>query len=127
MINVLALNDFTYGDLRAVLAPLWFKLIETPEFMAFSNEEHDALIVLPLEDMSHLVRPIHLAAARATVVGRGVTSPADFDRRFLLAIRQGGSSVSHGGANPSAVRTGKKANKRSTAAVSAGAEHRATS
>ncbi len=58
-----------------------------PEFTMFRNTEFDAVITLPREDASATLRPLHLAAARASVAGKGVAAPSDFDQ-LLAQARQ---------------------------------------
>jgi hypothetical protein len=75
----------TFQQLSEALALLGFKKHDTPEFTMFRNVEFNAVIILPVEEASSSLRPTHLAAARATVVGKGVTSPAGFDLLLLKA------------------------------------------
>jgi len=77
----------TFDQLSQVLALLGFEVRDMPDFIMFRNTEFDAVIALPREDASATLRPLHLAAARATVAGKGVASPADFDQ-LLAQARQ---------------------------------------
>jgi len=69
----------TFQQLGEALSHLGFKKHDTPEFTMFRNVERDAVIILPIEQPSSALRSMHLAAARATVTGKGVASPAEFD------------------------------------------------
>lgn len=91
------LQSVTFEQLSEALTQLGFEMRETLEFTMFRNAEFDAVIILPREDASSILRPIHLAAARATVAGKGVAAPVDFDRLLIqarqIATRQEGSRV----------------------------------
>jgi len=78
----------TPQQLGEALALLGFKEHVTPEFTMFRNAGLDAVIILPVEEASSPVRPPHLAAARATVVGKGVASPAEFDSLLSRAVQK---------------------------------------
>lgn len=78
----------TPQQLGEALALLGFKEHVTPEFTMFRNAGLDAVIILPIEEASSPVRPIHLAAARATVAGKGVASPAEFDLLLSKVIQR---------------------------------------
>ena len=85
MIKSQVLRAVTFDQLSQVLAHLGFEVRDMPEFIMFRNA--DAVITLPREDASATLRPLHLAAARATVAGKGVASPADFDQLLAQARR----------------------------------------
>ena len=77
----------TFDQLSQVLAHLGFEVRDMPEFIMSRNADADAVITLPREDASATLCPLHLAAARATVAGKGVASPADFDQLLAQARR----------------------------------------
>ena len=85
----------THPQLSDALTQLGFQKRVTPQFTAYRNARFGALIVLPPDALDERVRPLHLAAARATVVGKGVATAAEFDRLLIRARR--------GTAAPSAV------------------------
>ncbi len=88
-----ASQSVTFEELSRALARLGFERHATSEFTLFRNAEVGAVIILPREDTSSDVRPIHLAAARATVAGKGIAAPADFDR---LLVQDAGTAVPKG-------------------------------
>lgn len=90
MTETQASQAVTFEQLSQALAHLGFEKHDAPEFTMFRNAEFDAGIVLPREDTLSDVRPLHLAAARATVAGKGITTSADFDR-LLTQARQTGT------------------------------------
>jgi len=87
MTKIRALRVITLDQLSQVLASLGFEVYDMPEFIMFRNAAFDAVIILPREDDSATLRPLHLAAARATVAGKGVAAPAEFDRLLIQAGR----------------------------------------
>ena len=110
----------TFPQLNEALAGLGFQKITADEFTVYRNAAFDAMLILPREGVLPHPLPMHVAAARATVAGKGVATAAEFDRRLLQAIRQGGATISNG--HRPAARTGKKAKKREAPAQSPGAE-----
>ena len=87
MIKSQASRAVTFDQLSQVLALLGFDERDMPEFIMFRNAEFDAVITLPREDATATLRPLHVAAARATVAGKGVASPADFNQLLTQARR----------------------------------------
>ena len=106
MSNLLTPEVITYQTLSDALSHLGFKTIITSEFLAFRHAELDAYIILPPEDLSQPLSPLHRAAARATVAGKGVAPPAEFDRLLTPAAQPAVSARAANG-----VRIKKKAKK----------------
>lgn len=95
MTNALSVKTATYQQLTDTLTQLGFQRRVTPQFTAYRNAPLGALIVLPQDDTpGGWVRPLHLAAARATVVGKGAATAAEFDR---LLLQVGGHVPAGGG------------------------------
>ena len=76
-------ETLTYERLSQALLELGFTSEPAPGYTLFRNEEHAATLVIPTVEASEQVRPVHFIAARETVVGRGVTDAATFDRLFV--------------------------------------------
>ena len=87
MTNAFVSKTTTYPQLSDALTHLGFLQRVTPQFTAFRNAQFDALIILPQDALGGQVRPLHMAAARATVIGKGVATAAEFDR-LLLQVRR---------------------------------------
>jgi hypothetical protein len=70
--------DITYKRLGQTLTKLGFERQEGDTFTAFSDESHDALIVLPQTAPDEEVSDRHLIAVERTLEGKGVASRTQF-------------------------------------------------
>ena len=70
----------TYGRLWDTLIALGYTRIDAPEYIVFREEEHDALIALPIREPDTKLHFWHHSSSRSNVFGRGVASKEVFER-----------------------------------------------
>lgn len=75
----------TYGRLESALLSLGFTRHLVEGGVLYLEPSNDAHLMMPLLAADVAVRPHHLAAARLTVVGRGVAAADEFERALEKA------------------------------------------
>ena len=81
------MNKVTYGQLGKALSRLGFEKVERDAFVAFRNDEYDAVIALPKGTSATVVSPVHLLTMERTVVGKGIASSENLSRAVRMARR----------------------------------------
>jgi len=91
-------ESITFRELSDALSHLGFQKKTTAQFTVFRKEDRGAMIVLPPESSIIHVSPMHITAARETVVGKGIAGSQEFDQllssaaaKKLMAVKKIGS------------------------------------
>lgn len=77
----------TYRRMSNLLQSLGFEKQTGENFVAFRHASHDAVIVLPVYDPATIVRPAHRLGIEKIIVGKGVLSEEEWERRLMTATR----------------------------------------
>ena len=78
-------ETITFRKLSNALSHLGFQKKTTTQFTVFRKEDQGAMIVLPPESSIVNVSPMHITAARETVIGKGVAGSQEFDQLLFSA------------------------------------------
>jgi hypothetical protein len=82
----------TYEQFRQILTQLGFTPVAAPGYTIYRADDHDASLVIPDVSSTEPVLPIHLIAARETILGKGIPINARLRRLLTPPISAEGSN-----------------------------------